>query len=450
MVKKLFLYLLVFGGLSLPAKEPTIQKEIFYYDDVKLIEHDVEYAKERCKLDLFIPGNDETKRPVVLFFHGGGLRGGKKYFPEALKSSGAIIVSANYRLSCERAKCPDYLYDAAAAANWVFKHIAEYGGDPDCVIISGHSAGAYLSAMVGMDARYLARFSEKNTRFLLIAPVSGQMTTHFQIQNERLGTHQEIAEHVVVDEYAPIWHAKKGLPPVILLTGGVDLDWPARPQENQLLYSVLRKIHHDERAKIYCIDGFGHSECIEPALTILVKREMWQAYAKQKRVASMPENYLLNSGRKIEFQAQRTGKAKVGASAVIAQKEGKIIVDVTCTEPAFDQLVYGPRAWSSDCLNLYLATAENLEGQWVMDSKGRAEFYPFGLKERLWKASVERTPTGWNAHYEVDLAGIDGKLVKANIVRDRRTKDAREVTCWSPVYGNGFQEKDALVPLVEK
>lgn len=450
MFKKICFAAAFFALFPLWAKDPVEIRDIFYYDDINLIEHNAKYAYERCRLDLFIPGNDETKRPVVLFFHGGGLRGGKKYFPEELKKSGAIVVSANYRLSGDSAKCPDYLYDAAAAANWVFKHIAEYGGDPDCVVISGHSAGGYLAAMVGMDARYLAKFGEKNTRFLMIAPVSGQMTTHFQIQNERLGTQQEIAEHVVVDEYAPIWHAKKGLPPVILFTGGVDLDWPSRPQENQLLYSVLRKIHQDTRAEIYSIDGFGHSECIDPALTILVKRKLWSAYAEKKRAANMPENYLLNSGKKIVFQAQRTGKAKVGATAVIAQKNGKIIVDVTCAEPAFDRLVYGPRAWSSDCLNLYLATADGKEGQYVMDSNGRAEFYSFGLAKRPFVAEVKKTSGGWQAHYEVDADGADGKLVKANLVRDRHTKDAREITCWSPVYGNGFQEKESLVPLVEK
>ncbi len=53
------------------------------------------------------------------------------------------VVAVNYRLY-PKVKAPVYIEDAAAAVAWVFRHIEEYGGDPELIFISGHSAGGYL------------------------------------------------------------------------------------------------------------------------------------------------------------------------------------------------------------------------------------------------------------------------------------------------------------------
>jgi len=60
----------------------------------------------------------------------------------------------NYRLS-PAAKAPEFIEDAAAAVAWTLKNIQNYGGSAERVFLSGHSAGAYLSLMVGLDKRWL-------------------------------------------------------------------------------------------------------------------------------------------------------------------------------------------------------------------------------------------------------------------------------------------------------
>jgi len=59
------------------------------------------------------------------------------------------------------------------------KHIGEYGGDPTRVYVAGHSAGGYLTLMVGLDKAYLARYGEDADRLAGLFPVSGQTNTHF-------------------------------------------------------------------------------------------------------------------------------------------------------------------------------------------------------------------------------------------------------------------------------
>ncbi|MCA9018230.1 MAG: alpha/beta hydrolase, partial [Planctomycetaceae bacterium] len=101
-----------------------------------------EYMRERCKLDLYYP-TDIKNYPTVVWFHGGGLKAGKKEIPEELKQRGIAIVAVNYRLY-PKAKKPAYLEDAAAAVAWTFQHIAEYGGEPNLVFVAEHSTGGYL------------------------------------------------------------------------------------------------------------------------------------------------------------------------------------------------------------------------------------------------------------------------------------------------------------------
>ena len=92
-------------------------KDISYYEKDAPEMGNISYRNERCKLDLRIPDN-KTNFPTLVWFHGGGLSKGNKYFPPGVEFENAAGAIVNYRLSGAKAACPDYLYDAAAAAAW--------------------------------------------------------------------------------------------------------------------------------------------------------------------------------------------------------------------------------------------------------------------------------------------------------------------------------------------
>lgn len=129
-----------------------------------------DYARSHCKLDLYCP-REKTGFATIVWFHGGGLRGGNRTggeaFAKRFTKEGYGVVLASYRLS-PKAKCPTYSEDAAAAVAWTIKHIKRHKGDPDSVLVSGHSASGYLTAMVGLDAKYLE--SLQRIRFFLLLP----------------------------------------------------------------------------------------------------------------------------------------------------------------------------------------------------------------------------------------------------------------------------------------
>lgn len=116
-----------------------------------------DYADNKDKLDIFMP-EGAANAPVVVYFHGGALQNGTKAIGEGLAQQlaarGIGLVTANYRLS-PTVMHPAHMEDAAAAFAWTKHNIATYGGDPSRVFVSGHSAGAYLAALLALDPQYL-------------------------------------------------------------------------------------------------------------------------------------------------------------------------------------------------------------------------------------------------------------------------------------------------------
>jgi len=66
-------------------------------------------------------------------------------------------VIANYQLSTDpwNAVHPTHVQDVALAFNWVYRNIAEYGGDPDNIYVFGQSAGGHLVSLLATDSTYL-------------------------------------------------------------------------------------------------------------------------------------------------------------------------------------------------------------------------------------------------------------------------------------------------------
>ena len=256
-----------------------VEKDIPYYAEGFKMGGNAEYAAERCKLDVYIPKKLTKPMPVLIFFHGGGMTRGSKGFPrhQIALAPEFILVTANYRLSGDRAKCPDYIEDAAAAAAWTVRNIEKYGGDPEQIFITGHSAGGYLSAMVGLDPRWLQPHGlDPRKCFTGVLPVSGQMSTHFNIMKER-----GLAGKTVIDEYAPIYHASADTAPIVLFCGQHDIEFKARVAENEFFHAVLTQLKKHPDARIYQINGFNHSSVGYPA-AFLIRSEMKRLVRQRK------------------------------------------------------------------------------------------------------------------------------------------------------------------------
>lgn len=89
--------------------------------------------------------------PVLVFIHGGYWRSLDKadhsFVAPSFAADGAMVVVPNYAL-CPAVSIEHIVLQMAAAVGWVWRHAAEFGGDPTRIALAGHSAGGHLAAML--------------------------------------------------------------------------------------------------------------------------------------------------------------------------------------------------------------------------------------------------------------------------------------------------------------
>ncbi len=230
---------LFLSGTALLASPERVVKDIYYGP-----EDGDEYQKQQCRIDLYLPATPEKDFPVLVYFHGGGLTGGRRGGPVPITQQGFGLVSVGYRLS-PQVKAPAYLNDAADAVAWVFKNIQNYGGDLKRIFIGGKSAGCYLATMIALDKRYLEKRDIDADQIAGLLATSGQMITHFQIRKEQ-GISQSRG---ISDEYSPLYYVRKTPFPIFLQCG--DNDFPCRQEENKLFVAMMRKFAKQPEDKIF-------------------------------------------------------------------------------------------------------------------------------------------------------------------------------------------------------
>ncbi len=146
-------------------------------------ESNVRYAEgagRRHLLDVYTPHEAVRNAPVLLQIHGGAWTVGNKHEQALplmlhLAARGWVCVATNYRLS-PRATFPDHLLDVKLAIRWIREHIAEYGGNPDFMVLTGGSAGGHLSSLAALtanDPEYQPGFEHVDTSARACVPFYG-------------------------------------------------------------------------------------------------------------------------------------------------------------------------------------------------------------------------------------------------------------------------------------
>lgn len=212
-------------------------------------------------LDVWRPAGPVTKRAVLVFFYGGGWVNGTArayaFAARGLAGAGFVVVMPDYR-KVPAHRFPAFVQDGAAAVKWTRDHIADYGGDPARLAVSGHSAGAYIAAMLALDRRWLTAERVDPAIVRAAVPMCGPYDFYPY-------TGRAVAAFAgVSDDNAtqPITFARADAPPMLLLVAGEDAQ--VRPRNGINLHARLTALGAPVNLRTY--PGLSH-ESVAMALS---------------------------------------------------------------------------------------------------------------------------------------------------------------------------------------
>ena len=161
-----------------------LARPFHFADDGVRVVRDLVYSEagRRGKLDIYLPAREDaiTDAPVLLQIHGGAWSVGAKEHQgrplmNQMAAKGWVCVAINYRLSPRNA-WPAHIVDVKRAIAWVRDNIADYGGDPDYLALTGGSAGGHLTALAALtpgDPAFQPGFEDADTSIQAAVPFYG-------------------------------------------------------------------------------------------------------------------------------------------------------------------------------------------------------------------------------------------------------------------------------------
>lgn len=278
------------GGAT--AKKPGVARMMRIYRDYAH-DGDISYGEcgSRNHLDIWRrPDLDRDGRaPVLLQIPGGAWMVGNKRgqahpLMSHLAELGWVCVAINYRLS-PRSTWPDHIVDVKRAIAWTKEHIAEYGGDPGWIAITGGSAGGHLSSLAALtpnDPRFQPGFEDADTRVHAAVPFYGvydftrsddsmhPLLVPVVAKNVFKLSRNEIAEPFRLA--SPITHISPDAPPFFVLHGVNDSLIPVEQARSftKRLREVSRQpvVYAELPCAQHAFDIFGSTRAAHTAVAV--------------------------------------------------------------------------------------------------------------------------------------------------------------------------------------
>jgi acetyl esterase/lipase len=257
---------LLYREAALPAEQ--IVRDLRYWDGP-------DADPEKHRLDLFRPTGSGW--PVLVFIHGGGWTSGDK----GLRVGGAAIYGnigrfyaargigvavISYRLQPEVA-WPDQVTDAARAVAWVHANVARFGGDPERIVLMGHSAGGQLATRLALDPAPLTALGVDHRVVKGLVSVSGAALDLTDAESWRLGQPRRYYETRFrngdpgdgwMRDASPVRFAAPGAPPALVIYA--EGDPPELRRQGQVLDTALRNA--GDASEVVIVPGSSHTRIL--------------------------------------------------------------------------------------------------------------------------------------------------------------------------------------------
>ncbi|WP_373523608.1 alpha/beta hydrolase, partial [Aquiflexum sp.] len=214
--------ILLLASFSCSLKRVQRSKDITYMENGLL-----GYLPKK-QLNVFAPKKADGKNPVMLFFHGGSWNSGNKdiydFLGSRLARKDIVAVIIDYPLSPDH-QVHDMAKASAQAVKWTKENITTYGGNPDKIFVSGHSAGGHLASLISVRDEYFDTLGVENPikGTILIDAAGLDMYWFLNEMNYEPGTKYLRAftdNPQVWEDTSPIYYLDEKDPPMLIMMGG--------------------------------------------------------------------------------------------------------------------------------------------------------------------------------------------------------------------------------------
>jgi len=204
----------------------------------------------RQRLDVYSPRlHPETPAPVLVFFYGGGWDSGRRqdygWAAQAFAARGFVTVIPDYRVAPE-VVFPAFVEDGAAAVAKAREIAPRFGGDPDRIVLVGHSAGAYIAVFLALADAYLRRAGVDPKAIRAAAGLAGPYDFYpFDVPSSIAAFGRAPDPRAT----QPINFTRADAPPLFLATG--DRDATVAPYHSQRLAAKQQALGAETELKVY-------------------------------------------------------------------------------------------------------------------------------------------------------------------------------------------------------
>jgi acetyl esterase/lipase len=259
------------GASSFAANAPT------YFGSYRRVT-DLPYGHDpRQRLDVYSP-KDSGRHPIVIFFYGGSWTSGEKsnyrFVGAALAARGFVAVLPDYRLY-PAVTFPGFVDDSANAVAYVQAHANEFGGDPDRLVLMGHSAGAHMAAMLALDNRYLTKAGVRPGSVVGLVGLSGP----YALDPDTDTLRATFPQPTTPADWQPVQFVSDHSPPTLLLHGLTDkvvyVSHTEKLRDAMLAHKVRVETHlypdrgHADTIASFCLVGRSRTPALQETIAFL-------------------------------------------------------------------------------------------------------------------------------------------------------------------------------------
>ena len=231
---------------------------------------DIAYGSDkRQRLDVYFPNGTPKGVPVFMFIHGGGFREGDRanygFIAKPFVAHGYVTVIPSYRLTENGFYYPSQPEDMHRALEWIYRNIAQYGGDPNRIYVGGHSVGGILTEEVCVRGHWLIASGLPKNLIKGCAPVSASIPVgdpklaigggiYAKRQAEGNAYDHDPAHR---DEANPLLNIDMAPPRAIFIVGSEE---PVYHESARLFVKELTA--RGTKAEFLLLPGFKHSDTV--------------------------------------------------------------------------------------------------------------------------------------------------------------------------------------------